>query len=194
MSYQYLMIDSRSNPVAKVRSDDGPNQPVWKLQVNPGDIKRILVHEYVSLVGTSERFPAMEGTIVRREGDCVWVARVRELSEEVRRNLRIPVRFESFLYPVSGTWRGRVPVLSNDLSWGGVSFFCARPLQEQEVVQIVIPVTSQPLLLNLRILRQRPSGEPIPLYAGKFLDLVHEEERMVREAVFSLQFQYQADQ
>ena len=56
----------------------------------------------------------------------------------------------------------------------------------------MIPVTSQPLLLTLRVLRQRPSGEPIPLYAGVFTELVHEEEMMVREAVFSLQLRQTA--
>lgn len=54
-------------------------------------------------------------------------------------------------------------------------------------MQIAVPITAQPLLLNIKVLRQRPSGEPIPLFAAAFEELVHEEEKMIREAVFSLQ-------
>ena len=90
------------------------------------------------------------------------------------------------VYPTAGDWRGRVPALSNDLSCGGVSFFCARRFQRGDLVQIVIPITSQPLVLTAKVLRERPSGEPVPLFAAEFVELLHEEEMMVREAVFSL--------
>ena len=55
------------------------------------------------------------------------------------------------------------------------------------MAQIVIPVTSQPLLVDIKILRERPSPEPIPLYAAAFTDLIHDQETMIREAVFSIQ-------
>ena len=169
MSYKYMLLDSRGAPVAQGVSEDGPEKNVWQLRIAHGDIKRVLGHEYISLVGTSEQFPAMEGRIVR------------------------PVRFESFLYPVSGRWRGRMPVLSNDLSCGGVAFFCARKLEVDEVAEIVIPVTAEPLVLRVKILRERPSPEPIPLYAAEFVDMLREEENMVCEAVFSLQFRHTAE-
>ena len=187
MSYKYLMVDSRGAPVAHGISEDGPGQPVWRIEVDSGDLKRVLSHEYVSLVSTAEDRPAMEGRIIGCQDRTITVEAVRQLDGEVRRNLRMPVRFETFLYPISGDWKGRAPVLSNDLSCGGIAFFCARPLQVGELAQIVVPITSQPLLLTVKVLRQRPSGEPIPLYASEFVELLHEEEMMVREAVFSLQ-------
>lgn len=189
MTYKYLILDSRGEPVAHGSSQDGPDQPVWQLELDSGDIKNVLTHEYVSLVSTSEKIPAMEGRIVNRRGNVVSVQAVRELGEEVRRNLRMPVRFESFLYPISGTWKGRRPVLSNDLSCGGAAFYCAHHLEKGETAQLVIPVTSQPLLVDIKILRERPSPEPIPLYAAEFVDLIHDQETMIREAVFSIQLQ-----
>ena len=123
MRHQYLMIDSRGNPVAHGTSDDGLEKSVWEIQVDSGDIKRVLSHEYVSLVSSSEKVPAMEGRIIRRDGNIISVESVRRLGEDVRRNLRMPVRFESYLYPVSGEWKGRLPILSNDLSCGGDIFF-----------------------------------------------------------------------
>ena len=187
MLIKYLIIDSRGEPVAHAVSQDGPDRPVWQLQIDDGDLQRVLEHEYISLVSTSEQIPAMEGRITGRKGNLISVVSVRRLGEQVRANLRMPVRFDSFVYPVSGQWRGRAPILSNDLSCGGISFFCARPLEVGEVVELVIPVTSQPLLLRGEILRQRPSATPIPLYASRFLDMLREEEARVREAVFSIQ-------
>ena len=178
MSYKYMLLDSRGAPVAQGVSEDGPEKNVWQLRIAHGDIKRVLGHEYISLVGTSEQFPAMEGRIVRCRDNLVSVESVRMLGEEVRRNLRMPVRFESFLYPVSGRWRGRMPVLSNDLSCGGVAFFCARKLEVDEVAEIVIPVTAEPLVLRVKILRERPSPEPIPLYAAEFVDKTHDIDSM----------------
>jgi hypothetical protein len=62
-----------------------------------------------------------------------------------------------------------------------------------EVAEIVIPVTAEPLVLRVKILRERPSPEPIPLYAAEFVDMLREEENMVCEAVFSLQFRHTAE-
>ena len=45
------------------------------------------------------------------------------------------------------------------------------------------------LLLTLSILRAGPPTEERIFYAGRFMDLVREEESMVREAVFNLQLQ-----
>ena len=56
-------------------------------------------------------------------------------------------------------------------------------------MEVVIPVTSQPLVLRMKILRQRSSSRKEPLYAAQFVDLLREEESMVREAVFSIQLQ-----
>ena len=187
MEYKYLMVDSRGEPVARGVSENGPGGAVWNIRVDGGALKQVLSHEYVSLVSDSEQVPAVEGRIVSHRDNVIAVEAVRQLDGAVRRNLRMPVRFETFLYPVDGSWRGRVPALSNDLSCGGISFFCARRFQRGDLVQLVIPVTSQPLLLTARVLRERPSGEPVPLFAAEFVELLHEEEMMVREAVFSLQ-------
>ena len=184
---KYLIIDSRGAPVAHAVSRDTLDRAVWQLEIDDGDLQRVLEHEYISLVSMSEKIPAMEGRIVGRRGNVISVESVRQLGEQVRANLRMPVRFNSFIYPVTGQWKGRATILSNDLSCGGISFFCARPLEVGEVVELVIPVTSQPLLLRGEILRRRPSATPIPLYASRFLEMLREEESMVREAVFSLQ-------
>ena len=132
----------------------------------------------------------MEGLILRWDGDTVaMVQMTKRLGQELRQNLRLPVRFESFLYSAKKP-QGRLPIFSFDLSCGGISFFCARELPDGMRGQVVVPVTSQPLVLNIEIIRRCSSKESVPMYAAKFVDLLREEENMVREAVFGLQFHH----
>lgn len=132
MTYQYLILDSRGNAVAHGVSQQDPAQKTWCLLVKDGDIDRVMSHTYVSLVGSAENVPGLEGRIVRRDGNRVYLEPIRPLGEDVRKNLRIPVRFVSYLYPVSGRWKGRVPIISKDLSCGGLAFYCPRPLEVDE--------------------------------------------------------------
>lgn len=187
MKYKYLILDSRGNAVAHGTSQENPTGKTWCLQVEDGDIDRVMSHTYVSLVGNAENVPGLEGRIVRRDGNRIYLEPIRSLDEDVRRNLRIPVRFVSYLYPVSGSWKGRVPIVSKDLSCGGLAFYCPRMLETGETVQVVIPVTTQPLVLPLQILRSQSCPDGETFYAGRFVGLVREEENMVREAVFGLQ-------
>lgn len=187
MAGKYLILDSHGNAVARGTSEHDPVGNVWKLHIEDGNVQRVMSHACISLVGDSEAVPALEGKVLRWEGDTVFLEPIRPLGEAVRKNLRIPVRFVSYLYPVSGNWRGRVPIVSRDLSCGGVAFFCPRPLEIGETAQVVIPVTAQPLVLTLRILRIQSTREGETFYAARFIDLLREEESMVREAVFNLQ-------
>lgn len=187
MANKFLIVDSRGNAVARCIPERGGTDTLWRLRIDDGDLDEVMSHTNVSLVSSAQSMPALEGKIIRREGDLVLLEPVRSLGESLRKNLRIPVRFVSYLYPVSGQWRGRVPIVSKDLSCGGLAFFCPRPLEIDETAQVVIPVTSQPLLLTLQVLRLLPTPEEERLYAAQFVNLVREEENMVREAVFSIQ-------
>ena len=189
MENRYLILDSRGKPLARGISSREPQEDIWALRVESGDIERVMAQSVVSLISAGDKTSDLEGRVLRREGDMVYVRPLRPLEESVRQNLRMPVRFLSYMYPVSGAWKGRVPIVSIDLSCGGLAFFSPRPLAVGEVVQVVIPVTSSPLLLDLKILRERDGGQNGIMYAGRFVDLVHEQESMVSEAVFGLQLQ-----
>lgn len=187
MAYKYLILDSRGNAVAHGTSDYDPKGAKWRMVVDDGDLEEIAKHTNLCLVGNSDAVPALEARIVQREGNTIVLEPLRTLEKSVRQNLRIPVAFRSFIYPQSGSWKGREPIVSKDLSCGGLAFYCSRPLERDERVQVVIPITTQPLLLNMQILRiqQEPTGET--MYAAQFCSPLREEESMVREAVFGLQ-------
>ena len=101
MEYKYLILDSKGNAVARGVSDHPPVGSPWRLKIDDGDIERVMRHTYVNLVGNSDQAPAMEGKIVRQQGNWVYLEPVRQLDESVRQNLRMPVRFTSWVFVMS---------------------------------------------------------------------------------------------
>lgn len=185
----YLLLDSRSNPIARGRVQGKTDGPYWQIQVEDGKIDEILEHKKLKLLSITDTGPSYEGTIVRSRNDMIQleVAKLPPADGDMRRNLRVEVHFKSLIYPVTGRWRGRRGVESNDLSAGGVAFFTDHSLQIGEKLEIVIPVTSQPLVVQCELLRMRPTERSDILYAAKFVGLCHDEEIIMREAVFNLQ-------
>ena len=188
---RFLLLDSRGVPLAQAKPE-GPasSGQLWQLRILDDKIDRVLEHKQFKLMSITDSSPSYEGTVVRSRNDIVQleVKKTASNGNDLRKNLRVAVRVKTFLYPVTGRWRGRLDVETNDLSCGGVAFFCDRELAEREQVEIVIPVTSEPLVLTGEILRKRPTErEDCVLYAAKFIDMCNDEETLVREAVFNLQ-------
>ncbi len=185
----YLLLDSRGSPIARGRIQGRTDGPYWQIQVEDGKIDEILEHKKLKLLSITDAGPSYEGVIARSRNDMIQleVTKLDEDSGDMRRNLRVAVRFKSFIYPVSGGWRGRREVESNDLSAGGIAFFTSHGLRMGEQLEIVVPVTSQPLVVPCELLRIRPTERSDILYAAKFVGLCHDEEILLREAVFSLQ-------
>jgi len=187
-SNRYMIYDSQNELLACAVLKTPPDSVVWRFQVLGSDLNKVLEHEIVNLIATDSDGPDMTGRILSSDHvSSVEVEPVDLLGESLRQNLRVPVRFDSFIYPVSGSWTGRVPIICHDLSCGGMAFFCNFQLRIAEIVEVVIPITSQPVILRAMILRLRPSNSNIPLYSAKFVDMIHDEEVIVREAVFSQQ-------
>ena len=131
---------------------------------------------------------SLQCRLLRRSGDRFVLERIALLDKSYWRNLRVPIRFASFIYPLPGSqWQGRRAISSIDLSCGGVAFYCAPTLQVGDCCEIVIPVTVQPVILKCQILRRNDLSGERCLYAAKFIEMCHAEETFVREAVFRVQ-------
>jgi len=184
----YLLLDSRDGPLACGLLISQPDDPNWQVQVLDGKVEKVLVHEEIQMLPIVEKGPALLGRIIQHHDDMLVMEKLQCLDTERRQNLRVPTDFKSFLYPISGRWRGRRRIEARDLSSGGIAFYCANQLAVRESAEVVIPVTEQPLILRCSILRQRPTDrEGLILYAAQFTGMCPDEETMVREAVFHIQ-------
>lgn len=189
----YALLDSRNAVLAQGRLENPPNAPDWQVRVPEDKISAVMEHEEIQLVPIDGDGDALLGRVRRNRNDLIVLQKLQSLGSEMRQNLRMPTHFQSFIYPVSGGWKGRRQAEANDLSCGGVAFFCAQQLEDGEVVELVVPITSEPLILKCQVLRRRPSDrEDEVLYAAKFVEMCDDEEMIVREAVFSVQVRSRA--
>ena len=184
-----LRLDSRGTAIARGRIQGKTDGPFWQIQVEDGMIDKVLEHKKLKLLSIEDAGPSYEGTIVRSRNDMIQleVSKIQRDTGDMRKNLRVMVRFKSFVYPVSGSWRGRREIESRDLSAGGIAFFTDRSLQVGEQLELVVPVTAEPIVVRCQILRMRPGERAEILYAAKFVSLCNDEETILREAVFNLQ-------
>lgn len=185
---QYLVLDSRGAPLARAILEGDQNGSCLQFQVLDDGAGAVMSHEQLQFLPIADNDNALMGRVLRCRGERVTVERLQRLDSELRQNLRMPICFETLIYPLSGGWKGRRWVESNDLSCGGLSFFTRYPMEEREQFELVIPITTQPVILSCEIIRERPcSREGFIMYAAKFVGMCHDEEMLVREAVFNVQ-------
>ena len=185
----YLLLDSVNHPLARGRMEGPANGETLQMLVLDNDVEKVVCHEVIVLMSMSGNEPPLQCRIVRQRGDRVALEKIASLDPDLRRNLRVPIKFDPFIYPITGRGRGRRAVQSIDLSCGGVAFYGDGGLEIGEKLEMVIPVTEEPVVLRCQILRRQELRNDKMLYAIKFLEMCEDEEVTVREAVFSIQLE-----
>ena len=185
----YLLLDSVNHPLARGRLGGPAAGDTLQLMVMDNDVDKVACHEVIVLMSMSGSEPPLQCRIVRQRGDRIALEKIASLDPDLRRNLRVPIKFNTFIYPITGRWQGRREIQSIDLSCGGVAFYGDEGLEIEERLELVIPVTEEPVILRCQILRKQELRNDKLLYATKFVDMCEDEEVTVREAVFSIQLE-----
>lgn len=185
----YLLLDSVNHPLARGRLEGPAAGDTLQLMVMDNDVDKVACHEVIVLMSMSGSEPPLQCRIVRQRGDRIALEKIASLDPDLRRNLRVPIKFNTFIYPITGRWQGRREVQSIDLSCGGVAFYGDGGLDVGEKLEMVIPVTEEPVILRCEVLRRKELRNDKLLYAVKFVDMCEDEEVTVREAVFSIQLE-----
>ena len=181
----YLLLNEFDVPVARGRLLTNPDAPQLQVKLVEGRIETIEELETLKLVGLTMDQPTLQGKVLRCASDTFILGDIAS-GASVRETLRVPVSFETLIYPVSVKWSGRRKVQFVDLSGGGFAFYCDEEMERGEMIEVVIPITPEPLLLRAQILRVREKEEKI-IYAAKFVDMCYDEEKLICEAVFAAQ-------
>ena len=184
----YLILDSKGTPLANAVLESPLNSEVLQIRILKGKEDVVAEHREIQLIGLDDSSPNRVGLIVRQKDDKMVIQPTAALGPAARENLRIVTDFESVMYPASGRWKGQRKIKAKDLSCGGLAFYSSIPLGEREIVEVVLPVTDSPLVVRPQVLRALPDDtSDKPLYASKFVDLIQDEEALIRKAVFSIQ-------
>lgn len=188
MERLYLILDSQGEALAHGVLESAPTAEVLQLRILNGEVEQVTAHRELQLIGMDDGSPNRIGIIIKERGDRIVIQPTAALAAAARENLRIKTSFRSVIYPLSGKWTGRRDIRAKDLSCGGVAFHCSQSLELGEAVELVLPVTDEPLILKAQILRILSSQPPAPpAYASKFIGLIPDEEALIRKAVFSIQ-------
>ena len=183
----YLLLDSKGTPLANAVLESPPNSEVLQIRVLNDKVEDVAAHREIQLIGIDDSTPNRVGVIVRQREDQLVIQPTAALDANARENLRILTTFSSVMYPVSGRWKGQKNVKGKDLSCGGVAFYSDCRLENREIVELVLPVSDQPLVVKTQVIRTLEEEGAPPLYAAKFVDLIQDEEALIRKAVFSIQ-------
>ena len=188
-NHAYLIMDSQNHALANGELATPPGTSPMRLTILGNKVDHVMEHEVIVLFSSSSQDLPIQCRILRQRGDDILVEKIATLDPEVRRNLRVPARFDTFIYPISSSlWTGRQRAEAIDLSCGGVAFYSDFYLEVHDEVEIVITPTEEPVILHCEILRRQDLQNRF-MYATKFVDMCEDEEVVVREAVFSLQLQ-----
>lgn len=189
MSKTYLLLASDRKAIAKASMEGPVLGDTFRLKVQGGQAAAVAEHQIIIAMSEEPGERAMQCHLLAHEGDTVVLRKMMPLDAEFRRSLRIPVRFNSFIYPTNGSFRGRMALRSIDLSHGGVAFYAPPGLEIGEVAEVVIPVTVEPLIVKMQILRRQELSNGQVYYAAKFVDIQETEEDLICKAVFGIQLE-----
>ena len=133
-----------------------------------------------------------QGEIAEIKGDNVLFNEVVNISAQMRTEIKIKIRVDTNLIKLFPPEEQKVPVavpiVTNDISCGGIGFVSKADFDKEGTYEVVIPITSPPTVIDLAIMRKEFQPEQNQyVYGSKFLDLDIVEERMLRKAIFKVQ-------
>ncbi len=182
----YVLLDSNSRVLARGKKyKSAPDSQELHILLIEGDPARLNAAEIVQAVPQDKSMLTQMTRVVGCHENLVTLVPLRGAGAAMRRNFRVPVAFDSFVYPSGG---GRAAMRSVDLSCGGVAFRSPCVLAVGSIFEVVIPITAEgPLLVSAELLRVHLEPDGRHFYACKFINLIDDEETMLREAVFAVQ-------
>ena len=186
-----MIMTSRGEPIAEGMMERAGGG-LLRVTVPADEVELVAEQEIVEIVGMGEDNAAWQCMLLEQDGYVVVLCVLMKLDASLRKNIRVSTSFESFLHPISGVWKGRREFTAVDISCGGLAFYSTNGIEEGERVEVVIPVTSDPLLLQMEILGRQELKNDRSFYKAKFVDVHHDHECMLREAVFSIQLENHA--
>nr|WP_302664894.1 PilZ domain-containing protein [uncultured Agathobaculum sp.] len=143
------------------------------------DLKALTSFNVMSV--NSTEFMAWHGKVQQIRGDKLDFIAEERIDSRLRRHLRIPMAFRTYLYPMH-SHSARLPIISKDISCGGMAFHCVTPLKDDTIYEIALPCTEPPIIIRLKVIRTISKEKN--LYAGQFMDILPQEEAMVQESIF----------
>lgn len=190
---EYLIMDEDHSSLTRAILRTSPTAPVLEFEIPEQDVHLLEGLVNLQFVGFDEHSPSFEGRVARRRGNRMAVEKGKDLGDAPLENLRVPYDHETFVYPVSGQWEGRLTVQTTALSCGGLAFLSPRGFMANEVVQVALHIREGALLVHGKVVGQELDGMGKMNSVIKFMSGVGDVEQMVRREVLYLQLKQRDD-
>ncbi|MBQ3497230.1 MAG: PilZ domain-containing protein, partial [Oscillospiraceae bacterium] len=157
------------------------------VELTSGEAASVLAEETVELVRLGDEMYTIVGRVKGQKGKYILLERIIGRSGDARRSLRVPIDYDTYIYPADGTWEGRCLVKCKDLSCGGIAFHLPMELTLGERVDVVVRTQEEPLVIRGEVLRQLEKKGDMRGYAVCFRDICPDEDALLCKEVFGVQ-------
>ncbi len=189
---RYLLLDNRNVPLAHVAAEGSTEGKLLTVRLLDNEAEGVLTHEIYRLLSIKKEQPPIQCQFVSQKNGRVVLEKISVLAPELRKDLRVPLHRQSFLYFPTEKGFGRYEIEFVDISCGGMAFYGPKGIRQTDGLEAALPLNFTPLIVKCQLLNERELRNEKSLYAAKFQDLCNDEEKAIREAVFSLQLEGRA--
>ena len=183
----YVITGKNRTPLARAMLYGDPDAEAWQAELVSGDAAAVLAEDTVELVRLGEEMYTLVGRVKGQAGKYIRLERIIGRSGDARRSLRVPIDYDTYIYPVGGTWKGRCLVKCKDLSCGGIAFHLPMQLVLGERVDVVVRTQEEPLVIRGEVLRELEKTGDMNGYAVCFRDICPDEDALLCKEVFGVQ-------
>lgn len=178
---KFVFLDDNHQTLASavLVGQQGQTKTFLLTYVSDCDLQKLTSFNVMSV--NSTEFMAWHGRVQQIRGDKVDFIAEERIDSRLRRKLRIQMPFRTYLYPMHEHCT-RIPIISKDISCGGLAFYCVSPLENGTQYELPMPCTEPPIIVRLEIIRTISKEKN--LYAGQFIDILPQEEAMIQESIF----------
>jgi hypothetical protein len=129
-----------------------------------------------------------DGEIIEIEKNKVHVDDIRDLGPmSSRKDVRVNVNFDSCILCKSDDGYLSIDIKVRNVSSGGMCFICHDNLAMDKIYETVVDWIKTPIVVKLKLLRKEHVENNMILYGCSFVDLLKEEEKLLRAGVFYIQ-------
>ena len=149
---KFVFLDDNHQTLASavLLGQQGQNKTFLLTYAPNCDLQKLTSLNVMSV--NSTEFMAWHGRVQQIRGDKVDFIAEERIDSRLRRKLRIQMPFRTYLYPMHGH-STRLPIISKDISCGGMAFYCASPLKDGTKYDLPLPCTEPPIIVRLEVMR-----------------------------------------
>lgn len=191
MNKNFYIINSSEEILSKATSDfsDKDNEKVVVMHIDSKIEKKLYNnYKYIKFRSVENYSEIYTAEICDIEDNKIYIKNIKNFSADIRKDLKIKYGYiGNVTFLENGTSKS-IKIRVKDISCGGLCFLAKSELNKDISYETILPFTSEPLIINIKIIRsEHDIDKGLFEYGCKFINLEAEEEQMIRKGIFRIQ-------